>query len=320
MNQDKNMEFLRIAGGHVPLRELRERFPVEWAGLMAELQPIMALGDADGLAERLRRLRAEAEVRLERVRQSGGNTMVVTGALPFVVRHRMAGLWLRTAYLQSMADPGPDGKVRLALWDGMIMQRIFFSQGLTRRPVSAWRYRWLWPLVRRRQRGLMLCLVQQKGIYCFYSRSLIRALAERIGSQPCLEIAAGDGTLARFLKAEGVAIRATDSQEWSSDIAYPADVEKVDAAEAIRRSPAPVVLCSWPPAGNGFEKAVLAASSVELYIVIASARRFAAGNWDVYRKQDRFQMTEDAALSRQVLPAEIEARVLVFDRKPPSAG
>jgi hypothetical protein len=35
-----------------------------------------------------------------------------------------------------------------------------------------------------------------------------------IGERECLEIAAGDGTLARFLEAEGVRITATDDHSW----------------------------------------------------------------------------------------------------------
>lgn len=313
--QDSIDELQRIAGGKATLRELRQSYPDEWPNLLKQLRPAIETNDTELLAETIRRIHTEAETRMERMRRSGGNTPLVSATLPFVVRHRMATIWLRNTCLQSMADPDFDGRVRLAFWDGMIMQKTFFRRGFERRAVPMWVHRLVWPFVRRKQRGLMLYLVQQRGIYCFYSRELIRALAERIGSQRCLEIAAGDGTLTRLLKAEGVSIRATDNHEWSGDITYPHDVEKADAVSALRKDPAPVVLCSWPPANNNFEHAVFASCRVQLYIAIASARRFASGNWTEYRKQNRFVMTEDTALSRLVLPAEVEARVLLFERK-----
>jgi 2-polyprenyl-3-methyl-5-hydroxy-6-metoxy-1,4-benzoquinol methylase len=47
-----------------------------------------------------------------------------------------------------------------------------------------------------------------------YSRRLVEELSALIGERECLEIAAGDGTLARFLEAEGVRITATDDHSW----------------------------------------------------------------------------------------------------------
>ena len=46
-------------------------------------------------------------------------------------------------------------------------------------------------------------LVQPQGIYCFFSGAFVRELAKLIGDRPALEIAAGDGTLSRFLAARG---------------------------------------------------------------------------------------------------------------------
>src|SRR3989339_2225288 len=98
----------------------------------------------------------------------------------------MLTLWLRYSYLQSMTEPDADSKVRLAFRDGFLMQRLFFRHGLERKPVSMFWFKWLWPMTRAKQRGLMLYLVQQKGIYCFYSRSLIERLVAMAGARPCL--------------------------------------------------------------------------------------------------------------------------------------
>jgi 16S rRNA A1518/A1519 N6-dimethyltransferase RsmA/KsgA/DIM1 with predicted DNA glycosylase/AP lyase activity len=42
-----------------------------------------------------------------------------------------------------------------------------------------------------------------------------------IASRSCLEIGAGDGTLTRFLKNQGVQIIATDNHSWKNAVDYP---------------------------------------------------------------------------------------------------
>jgi hypothetical protein len=157
-------------------------------------------------------------------------------------------------------------------------------------------------------------LVARKGIYCFYSKPLINALAELIGDRSCLEIAAGDGTLTRFLAAQGVDVVATDDHSWA-DVTFPPEVRQMDAPKALRAHDPEVVICSWPPAGNGFEQRVFETPSVQLYILITSRHRFASGNWEAYERQTGFEWAEDPALSRLVLPPELEAGVFVFRRK-----
>ena len=129
-----------------------------------------------------------------------------------------------------------------------------------------------------------------------------------------MEIAAGDGTLSRFLADAGVRVIATDDHSWS-DVCFPEAVIHQDAKAALKTREPQVVLCSWPPANNDFERAVFRTRSVELYIVIGSRHRFAAGNWAVYEEQTAFEFAEDPELSRLVLPPELEAAVYVFRRR-----
>ncbi len=77
-----------------------------------------------------------------------------------------------------------------------------------------------------------------------------------------------------------------------------------------------VVICSWPPAGNPFERDVFKTRSVQLYVLIGSRHEFSSGNWTAYRAESGFEFVEDPALSRLVLPPELEAAVYVFRRKP----
>jgi hypothetical protein len=159
-----------------------------------------------------------------------------------------------------------------------------------------------------------MTLVGPQGIYCFYSRELVSRLAELIGDRRCLEIAAGDGCLSRFLAERGVEIVATDDHSWSDRVRYPETVIRQDARTALRVHQPQVVICSWPPAGNPFEREVFRTRSVELYIVITSRHDWAAGNWNAYRHQRDFDFCDDPALSRLVLPPELDSAVLIFRR------
>ena len=228
------------------------------------------------------------------------------------VRRQLAAEALKQLCL-SAATGVSSGKVRFNLVNGWVAQRLLFAHDLQRKPVSLPWFRLLWPLLW--QRRLLLPLVQPKGIYCFYSRPLVRALAKLIDGRPCLEIAAGDGTLSSFLAAEGVAVTATDDYSWQHSIAFPASVLRQDAQGALRAHRPEVVICSWPPAANSFEQAVFRTSSVQLYVAINSALELGSGNRKAYAEQTGFDVTVEPALSRLVLPPELGAVVHVFRRR-----
>jgi hypothetical protein len=76
-----------------------------------------------------------------------------------------------------------------------------------------------------------------------------------------------------------------------------------------------VVICSWPPAGNDFEREVFRTATVALYVVVGSRHRFATGNWAAYEEQAEFDFAEDPELGRLVLPPELDAAVYVFRRR-----
>lgn len=64
------------------------------------------------------------------------------------------------------------------------------------------------------------------------------------------EIAAGDGTLSRFLTDAGVAIAATDDFSWDHAVRCGEDVQRLDARKSLRLHAPTVVVCSRPPLGN----------------------------------------------------------------------
>jgi hypothetical protein len=294
------------------LEELMARFPEAWERIGKALVTAVECGQAEAVAELVERARTAAIPWRARLASSRGNPKVLEAALPHLAAERMALLAVQRTALAA-ASGEARGTFRLSWWSGTLVQRLLFARDLTRKPVSLRAFRLLWPLVGQRRR--VMPLVQQRGIYCFYSRELVRELARLVAGRRALEIAAGDGTLARFLRAEGCAVAATDDQSWGRRIAYPSDVERLDARAALERHRPEVVLCSWPPPDNRFEQQVFATPSVQLYLVVASRHRFAAGAWRAYEAQRAFLGAVDEPLSRLVLPPEADPAVLVFRRK-----
>lgn len=294
------------------LDELGEKFPGSRETVHRELAEIVAAGSSPGLPAYLKRMLQTERLLKKKLGSSGGDSKTAAALAEQIARTRMAHLMIKQ-HLIAQATGVEKGKVRFNRINGYLAQKLLFADGLERKPVSLFWFRIVWPLVW--QKRLLMPLVQPEGIYCFYSEALIAELASLMGSQTCLEIAAGDGTLTRFLAGRGVAVTATDDHSWSHAVTYPDFVVKRTAQEALREYAPEVVICSWPPAGNPFEQQVFRTGSVQLYIVIGSRHRFAAGNWDDYNTQSAFEFAEDLRLSRLVLPPELDAAVYLFRRK-----
>lgn len=287
------------------LDALRAAYPQEWSAVQRDLAPIVARGDLDALKAYV--------LKLSKAPATGRGRRGHDAALSALARRQIASATLKQIALTA-ASGGSPGRVRFNLINGWIAQRLLFVRDLERKPVSMFWFGLVWPLLW--QRKLLMPLVGPKGIYCFYSRRLITELAGLIGDRPCLEIAAGDGTLSRFLAAAGVDVTATDDHSWTQSIRFPDSVLRQDARTALRARRPRVVICSWPPAGNDFEREVFATPEVELYIVIASRHEFAAGDWTAYeRHTSEFSFERDEALTRLVLPPELEPAVYLFRRR-----
>lgn len=305
---------LEVIGGlgTEPLERLRERFPVLWEEVSAAIVEALAKGNPQAPVELMQKARGEADSWAARLVASQQNPKVAEAALPHLVRSRLVFLGLEKC-LHAAAAAQTGGRVRFGLIEGTIVQRLLFQKGLERKPASLTAFRRFWPLVR--QKRILMPLVQARGIYCFYTRELVAELKALVAGRTCVEIAAGDGTLSRFLRDAGVEVAATDNRAWSKSIQYPDWVEDLDARGALQKHRPEVVLCSWPPPGNGFERHVLAAPYVQAYVVIGSRHTFASGDWEAYRKQQAFEWAEDEKLSALVLPPELDSAVLVFRRK-----
>ncbi|WP_373973685.1 hypothetical protein NT239_08440 [Chitinibacter sp. SCUT-21] len=294
------------------LTELAQAHPALWAQVRAELAAVYARQDAAEI-KKLAQLAAQriepSRTFLSGERDGRAFELFVTEQ----IRQRMTSLALRQ-YAFSSATGVKSGKVRFNLFNGLLAQRLFFERDLVRKPVSMRAFKLIWPLLWQKRR--LMPLVEQRGIWCFYSRELIAGLATLIAGRSVLEVAAGDGTLSRFLAAHGVPITATDDGSWQKVVQYPAEVQRLEAIEAIQRYRPEVVLCSWPPANNGFERQIFRQRCVQTYIVIGSHSRFLTGNWGDYEVQTGFDWQELPQLSRLVLPPQLQAGVWVFNRKP----
>ena len=292
----------RWLGEQPSLAEMADAFPGEWSKVQRELDAVGSSDDPDALERYLASLAAPGR---DPAAQSADDAVAAQ------VRQRMAARALQQARLAASTGVTA-GKVRFGLVNGYISQRLLFREGLERKPVSLPAFRLLWPLLT--QRRYLMPLVEPRGIYCFYSRTLVKELARLIDGRPTLEIGAGDGTLARFLTEQGTKVTAVDDHSWSHAIAYPPEVLRQNAKSALETYRPRVVICSFPPPGNDFERHVFRTRSVELYVVIASRSHLAAGNWEDYRRQTAFTFAADERLSRLVLPPEILPSVYVFRR------
>ncbi len=101
------------------------------------------------------------------------------------------------------------------------------------------------------------------GVYVAWNPPFIAALAAVLrqcaGQDTVLEVAAGDGALARLLAQEGVDVRATDPQRGT---------ERLSCEEALATHKPRVVLSCFAPLDGGIEACVTAHPGVERYLYI----------------------------------------------------
>lgn len=317
MKKEQPENVLKWLQSNPSLDELRAEFPELHETVKREISEFVSNGKTGDLPAYLKRMSQGERVLEKKYLGSRRDKRAGAALVQQAVCARMAHLAIKQ-HLVSEATGVIKGKVRFNLLNGYVAQKLFFADALERKPVSMFWFRLLWPLIW--QKKMLMPLVQPEGIYCFYSRQLIDKLAMLVGARVCLEIAAGDGTLSRFMAASGVKIRATDDYSWKNEVKYPDFVDRQEACEALREHCPEVVICSWPPAGNSFEQQVFKTATVQMYIVISSRHRFAAGNWEHYRRQEAFDLEESEMLSRLVLPPELDAAVYIFRRKQQAQG
>src|SRR3990172_12413494 len=212
------------------LDELCAEYPDELDAVQRELATILESGKPDDLKAYLEHSPTRGTSLATTLHRNKGDRNKPEVSQSQIIRNRMAYLLLSN-YSLAAATGVTNGKVRFNLLNGYIVQKLLFMCKLERKPVSLFWFRLIWPLIW--QKRLLMPLVQPKGIYCFYSRPLIEALVRIISSRSCLELAAGDGTLTRFLSDLGVQVTATDNQSWKHSIQYPEWIINQGTKEAL---------------------------------------------------------------------------------------
>jgi hypothetical protein len=109
---------------------------------------------------------------------------------------------------------------------------------------------------------------EQRGIFPCLTREFAARLADivaSLGPGPCVEVAAGDGTLARALCHRDVPVAATDPH------CAVAGIERLSAGEAIARHGPELVIACWPPLGADVEMTVLGSPGVRHFIYIGQS-------------------------------------------------
>ena len=139
------------------LAALQEAYPADWAVVQRQLAEIVPRGDLDEIRSYV--------VSLSRGAQRSDQ-----------IRHQMAVAAVGEFSL-SAATGVTEGRLRFNLVNGWVAQKLLFEHGLRRKPVSLFWFRLIWPLVW--QRRFLMPLVGPQGIYCFYSRRLVRSLRRR---------------------------------------------------------------------------------------------------------------------------------------------
>ena len=253
----------------------------------------------------------KAQYAVEQIRKSNMSEKSLKSFLPDIIKARIAIYLVEQMNLAAQSGK-TSGSVRFKLWDGYILQKLLFEKKLDRKPASLLGFRLFWPFIIDKK--ILLPLVNKKGIYCFYTRKLVKELVNLIGTTKCVEIGAGDGTLTRFLNDSGIKCLATDDYIWENYISYPNFVERLGAKEALAKYKPETVICSWPPPQNPFEKLIFNTESVKTYIVIESANPLFSGDYKAYSAQKGFTKVHDERLSSYVLPPSKDNVVFVFTR------
>ncbi|WP_435921641.1 hypothetical protein [Paenibacillus sp. DYY-L-2] len=308
----------QILANEISVETLLTQYPEFQAELLKELETLKGATDSKLTHAILRKYSANAQMANKKIRRSGYNETTVNAFLPVIIKARFA-MHLLEHLAVAASSSGNSKKARLNLWDGAILQKLLFKKDFERKPVSMGLFKFFWRLVGDKK--LLMPLVNKKGIYCFYSKALIKELSRLIGSRKCIEIAAGDGTLTRFLN-KYINCKATDDYSWAHYITYPSSVEKADAKTALQKYSPEVVICSWPVPDNTYEKHVFKTGSVDLYIVIGTKDPALTGDFDAYNtigNTGSFSMEMDERLSSLILPPSDQNAVFIFRRIKPNS-
>jgi hypothetical protein len=302
-------ELALILGNDCKISDLVKSYPDIWKSVNEELKELLAANKPELFNDYMIKIKKENDMWTDKIRK---NPSSIDTACNHLIKSKMAFMSLEKIFMLA-ATKSQTGNIKFNFMNGYILQKLLFYHDFVRKPASLFWFNFFWRF--NSQKNFLMPLVNKKGIYCFYSSSLIGKLAKIIGKKRCIEIACGDGSLASMLMKKGVDIKASDDHSWNRQIEYPDIVENLDAKRSLEKYSPEVVLCSWSPPNNNFEKHIFTTKSVETYIFIGSSYEYGSGNWAVFKEQKDFDYRIDENLSKMVLPDDGGNIVMIFNRK-----
>lgn len=302
----------KILLNKIDASKLAEMYPEISDSVIKDFSNLKENSTTNDFSNLITKYKTKASFAISKINKSGLSSQAINTFLPDIIKSRIAIKFLEKVNF-SIQTNEYSGKVRFNLWDGLILQKLLFKKGLERKLVSVKKFKLVWPFIIKKK--ILMPLVNAKGIYCFYSKELVREFKKLIGDSSCLEIGAGDGVLTQFLINEEINCIATDNYSWDNYIKYPSFVKRLDGKSALEKYKTDTVICSWPPPENNFEKHVFSSNSVKLYIVIGTKNKLYSGNHKVYETQENFTMELNEKLSSLILPPSKDNAVYIFRRK-----
>lgn len=305
---------LQILKNEISVEKLLTQYPEYKGDVLKEINAIINSKDSNLINTIIEKYTLNAKIASKKIAKSGYNEKTLNAFMPNIIKARFAIFLLQRLIFASSTNKIKN-KTRLNIWDGFILQKLLFEKDLIRKPVSLGLFTFFWKFIVNKK--VLLPLVNERGIYCFYTKQLINNLSTILDGKYCVEIATGDGTLTKFLKDKNINCIATDDFSWDYFINYPDFVEKANAKAALNKYNPEVVLCSWPVPNNSYEKHVFKTKSVELYIVIGTKNPKITGDYDAYYNaaSENFTMELDERLSSLILPPSEDNAVYLFRRK-----
>ncbi len=287
------------------------KYPELWDGVKDKISQALKADRPEIVSELLTKADTSARSWHDRVQSASQTNKARTEALPHLVKSRMIHLAIKKVLDRSLVPD--DGPVTQSAIDKMICNFLFYVPYSQHKPASAFAVKALWPIVRNKTAAI--ATAKKLGFYSLYTDRFIKLVKDLAKDQNVLEIAAGSGILTLLLQKSGVASQATDDHSWSHAVRFGRHVEDLDAARALKKYSPKVVLCSWPPPENTFEKAVFISPSVDTYIVVGSKHQFATGARSDYTQQNDFDMKVVAGVDSLLAPPGVDGEVLLFTRK-----
>jgi hypothetical protein len=307
-------EMQKILNGGYSKNEVAGMFPDEWQNIEKQLEVLFSSNDPNKINDYVNKVKRVTEQWKIRAAKSGNNPSMVRMAFPYLLRGKIVFMAMEEHMQGILRKANESRKDTLGFFSSLIVHRVMRLTELTRRPLALGFLNRCWRFVADKRTAL--ALLGKKGMYCVYTKEFVALLKKELKGRRVLEIGAGNGLMARFLKQEGVDIVATDDYSWLDKIVYGDNVEKLAAADALAQHQPEVVLVSWPPPNNDFEKHVFKTPSVKTYIVVGCSLEAATGNRKSYSAAEKiFRLERSEVLAAALFPAEIKSEVLIFNRK-----